>query len=112
MPFDGTDSADLFKNILNKKVKFPVDFNEDLKKLIAGLLRKDPKRRYGARKVMKHKFFSGYDFDSLYKKKLEAPYHPSVKSDSDTSNFGEIKVPMLNKENCPEILSNDIFQDW
>lgn len=112
MPFEGKNASELFYNIAHEKVRFPADFDENAKTLIAGLLRKDPKKRYSAKKVLKHKFFAGVDFQALLERKLECPYFPSVKGRSDTSNFKEIKVPTLNKENCPEILEGDIFKDW
>lgn len=99
MPFKGSTAPELFKSILTTKPRYSVQIDPNINKLIKGLLRKDPKKRYGAKKVLEHVFFENMDFEKLFKKKLEVPFFPSVKSDSDTKNFAKIKVPRINKDN-------------
>jgi len=113
MPFQGNTPSELFKNILNGKPRLSPRIDNRINKLIKGLLRKDPKKRYGAKKVLEHEFFKSMDFEKLQKKKLEVPFFPSVKSASDTKNFAKVKVPRFNMDNCPELSpEEDIFQNW
>lgn len=99
LPFNGETHNDLFNNITNGKLRFPLNFDKDAKRLIIGLMKKDPTERYGLSKIMGSKFFKDVDFDKIKNRNLEPPYFPSVKKDGDTSNFKDIKVSMLNSEN-------------
>jgi serine/threonine protein kinase len=113
MPFCGSTPNDVFKAILDKSPKFPKEFDPEAKHLIKGLLRKDPTKRYGAKKVMAHPFFERVSFEDILSKSLEPPFFPTVTSDHDTNNFSKVKVPILNKENCPKLRAEeDIFRDW
>lgn len=112
-PFDAENHMDLFKKIVNEKVKFPSNLDKKAVKLLKNLLRKDPSKRWGVEEVMKCSFFERTNFDMMLNKSLEPPYFPSVTSDGDTSNFKKIKTPMLSKENCPKLAEkDDIFLDW
>ncbi|CUM65431.1 uncharacterized protein PRCAT00003070001 [Priceomyces carsonii] len=68
LPFDGHNEFDLFKNIVNERLKFPVikkasrttesDILElkFLKSLITGLLEKNPSKRLSIREIKEHRF--------------------------------------------------------
>jgi serine/threonine protein kinase len=112
-PFDAETHKELFSSIIHDKVRFPKDIDSDVKTVISGLLRKDPNKRYGFKKLLKQEFFQNIDLKLLKKKELEPPFFPSVKKEGDTSNFKKIKIAMLNEENCPPISrEDDIFLDW
>jgi hypothetical protein len=57
-----------------------------LKKLLTGLLQKDPNLRYGFREIITSEWFQ-IDFKLLYQKKLAAPYIPNLINNTDVSNF-------------------------
>ena len=44
-------------------------------------------QRGGIKDVQKHKWFEGFSWESLRNQTLEAPYIPTVKDNSDLSNF-------------------------
>ena len=82
-------------------------------KLLKELLRKDPAKRISLENIEKCSFFSRINFNEILEKRLEPPFFPSVQSDDDTSNFKQIKTPMLSNENCPKLnKEHDIFLDW
>ena len=113
MPFDADNHKDLFQKIIKDKPKFPKNIDRSAYRLIKSLLNKNPTERKSIPEIMKSSFFKGTDFDGILMKDLEPPFFPSVKSDNDTSNFKQIKAPMLSKENCPKLLpKDDIFLDW
>mmetsp|Transcript_35978 Transcript_35978/g.35585 ORF Transcript_35978/g.35585 Transcript_35978/m.35585 type:complete len:215 (-) Transcript_35978:155-799(-) len=65
-PFTGSSQMEIFENIKYGEVSFPRGLDMEVMKLIVSLLRKDPKKRKcKAKKVMKHKFFQDFDFNSL-----------------------------------------------
>lgn len=49
LPFQGDSPQELYKQIIQAKPLIPGSLNRDVTKLITGLLRKDPKKRYGAK---------------------------------------------------------------
>ena len=67
-PFDAATHKELFSMILKEKVRFPKDIDPDAKSVISGLLRKDPSKRYGFKKLLKHDFFKNIDLKLLKKK--------------------------------------------
>jgi len=46
-PFMDTDPTNIFKMILNDKIRFPKNFDHQAKKLIKGLCHKDLSKRFG-----------------------------------------------------------------
>ena len=117
-PHDADNTLELFRNIVNDPVKYPKNLDKRAKRLIKGLLNKDPSKRIcnqekGVDAIKQCSFFKGLDFSAILEKKLEPPFFPSVKSDDDTSNFKKFAVPMLHKENCPSLpREEDIFLNW
>ena len=78
-PFYALQQEDLFKNILSKKVSFPWKVSSQAKKLMSGLLTRDPTKRLGSNgteEIKAHKFFSGVDWDSVYRRELQPPVPP------------------------------------
>merc|ERR1712217_163927 len=67
--------------------------------LIRGLLRNDPSERLpmrpgGTQNIKDHKWFEGFDWQSMFALELEAPYKPVVKSKKDLANFSARKEDM------------------
>jgi len=91
-PFYSDNVQEMYSKILNQVVKFPPDVPEDAKSFISGLLSRDPKQRLGygptdSESIRVHPYFKNIDWDALVKKEIEPTFKPSVKGDTDTSNF-------------------------
>lgn len=92
LPFYSKDHEVLFELILVEEIKFPARLSEVAKALLSGLLQKDPAKRLGggegdAEDVKKHIFFESINFQELYDKKIDAPFKPDIKNDTDVSYF-------------------------
>jgi len=95
-PFYHQNLNSMYSKINTEKPKFPASVSQNVQDLITKLLVKKPENRLGSNKdiddIKKHKWFKtawkdGLDWDKLYKKEIDPPYKPKVKSDTDTSNF-------------------------
>jgi hypothetical protein len=94
VPFEGADTIDLYNAILRNDVSFPAYFSRTCKDLILRLLHGNQTKRLGNTKegiqgIIKHRWFSGFDWDGLLNRKMPAPIVPSVESPEDTKNFPE-----------------------
>ncbi|CAL8392198.1 RAC-alpha serine/threonine-protein kinase [Gadus morhua] len=92
LPFYSHDHEALFSLILTEEVRLPSTLSQAARRLLAGLLRKDPKARLGggpgdAKEVMKHQFFTGVRWEEVFLKKLTPPFKPQVTSEMDTRYF-------------------------
>lgn len=92
-PFvDDEDPMGIYQQVLSGQIHFPRFFDRSSKNLIKKILIADLTKRYGclrhgAADIKKHKWFSGFKFEELYKKALVPPFIPEVKDSTDTSNF-------------------------
>jgi len=114
-PFSDDDPMMVYQKILKGKLKFPSSFDSNAKSLVKHLLEIDLTKRYGNLKggvsdIKGHRFFKGYDFDSLLKKTISPPYVPKVKSSGDTSNFSN--YPDSDKQPPAIKSSEDPFLEW
>ena len=64
----------------------------------------------GVNDIKKHRFMNPINFNNLYLKKISAPYKPTVKSATDTSNFAHYDDSM--SENTAPIPTENPFKDW
>jgi len=88
----GMDQVVICKNIVNGRLTFPRNFNNDLKDLVKRLLSREIQTRLGNLKggvedIKQHAWFKPFDFEALMKRTLKAPWVPKVTSGTDTSNF-------------------------
>ena len=91
-PFYADDPMNVYEKILAGQVSIPSQFSRGLGDLIKKLLKTLQSKRLGrikggASSVMKQKWFSGFDWNSLLDRKLEVPMKPDMKSSEDLSNF-------------------------
>ena len=82
----------VYEKILSGQVSIPITFSRGLGDLVKKLLKTLQSKRLGrikggASSVMKQKWFSGFDWNSLLDRKLEVPMKPDMKSLEDLSNF-------------------------
>lgn len=91
-PFYARERKEMFLNILKKKPVMKQFFSDNCKNLIESLLETNPKQRLGANgveEIQKHPFFSSIDWKRLEQKKIEPPFIPDVKSDTDLKYFDQ-----------------------
>ena len=90
LPFTAMNEVELFRKITKCKVHFPSYLENDVKDLLGKLLVKRKKRigcgSDGATEIRRHAFFKSIDWDTLYRKEMEAPWKPDLSPDSDLSN--------------------------
>ncbi|XP_076284665.1 cGMP-dependent protein kinase, isozyme 2 forms cD5/T2-like [Lasioglossum baleicum] len=75
-------------------IEFPRSITQNAKALIKELCRDNPAERLGYQKggiseIRKHKWFDGFNWESLRSRTLEPPIMPRVQGATDTTNFDE-----------------------
>eukprot|EP00904_Undaria_pinnatifida_P012131 jgi/Undpi1/8048/HiC_scaffold_24.g10520.m1 len=106
-PFYALDPMSTYENILACKVHTPISFSKSVKDIVRRLLKINKGKRLGgtsggAASVMKHKWFSGFNWKGLLKKELEVPINPELDGPFDASNFTSPRAPDDEAEPCPE----------
>ena len=87
------DTTEIFKAILTyvsadaPTLAWSWFFPADAKDLIMKLLVSDPETRMKPKEMMRHAFLETIDTIQLETRTLEAPYVPTIASDTDTNNF-------------------------
>jgi len=94
VPFYSDDPMEVYQLILACDLKFPSHFSRACMDLVSKLMMQNQTKRLGnmkngIRDIIKHKWFSGFDWDGLLKGKLNPPIKPIVKNSEDMSNFDE-----------------------
>jgi serine/threonine protein kinase len=105
-PFYCQDREKLFEKIRKAELLYPPSVSRPAKKVLVGLLTKDPTRRLGsgdsdALEIQKTEFFSSIDFDKLMRGELAAPWKPNISGSLDTSQFDKefTKMPIFSPPN-------------
>ena len=91
-PFYNEDTQEMYRRILFQPLHCPSSMSPAAAEIVTALLHRDPTKRlghHGAAEVQSHPFFDPIDWDMLGDKRLPAPWKPTVKSATDTSNFDE-----------------------
>lgn len=74
----------MYGKILNDPLRFGEEFSTEARKILSGLLTRNPLRRLGVRgadEIKRHAFFHNHiDFNLLKEKKIQPPFKPSVAS--------------------------------
>lgn len=91
-PFRGEDEEEIYDAIMTDEPLYPIHMPRDSVSILQKLLTREPELRLGAgptdaQEVMSHAFFRNINWDDVYHKRIPAPFIPSVKSKTDTSNF-------------------------
>ena len=91
-PFYAEDPMEVYEKILTGNPVMPSFFTRNLSDLVKKLLRSQQSKRLGNTRggtsaVIKHKWFSSFDWASLENRDMKPPYEPTVKSIDDISNF-------------------------
>jgi len=91
-PFYHPNMHTMYTKIRKENPKYPASVSKDVQDFISRLLIKDPKERLGSGKkdveeLKNHHWFRSLNWEDVFARKIEPPYKPNVKSDTDTSNF-------------------------
>jgi len=86
------DPMKTYSKIMHGQLAFPMHFSKPGVDLIRRLLHHKPTKRLGvlkggAKLIMEHAWFRGFDWDAFLKKKLTAPIIQAVRNPEDLSNF-------------------------
>lgn len=101
-PFYADDPLAAYKKILNTEPNMPSILSRPAKSLITKLLKKDQLKRLGntmegVQAIFHHIWFSGFDWDALERREMDAPFVPKVEDKEDTSNFDKVEVDFSSK---------------
>eukprot|EP01121_Diplochlamys_sp_Union-15-3_P009082 TRINITY_DN2450_c0_g2_i3.p1 TRINITY_DN2450_c0_g2~~TRINITY_DN2450_c0_g2_i3.p1 ORF type:complete len:421 (-),score=96.71 TRINITY_DN2450_c0_g2_i3:80-1342(-) len=88
-PFYSKNINVMYQKILSAQLAFPSYVDDDAKSLLEGLLERDVNKRFRAEQVRVHPFFKDIEWEKLYKREIEAPWKPGVKSATDISQIDE-----------------------
>lgn len=96
---------EVYEKILSGNPSMPTFFTRNLSDLIKKLLRSQQGKRLGNTRggtaaVVKHKWFSSFDWASIESGDAKAPYLPTIKGKDDVTNFdqfdeGEVPVSIF-----------------
>lgn len=93
-PFYADDPMEVYEKILGGAPQMPNNFTRNLSDLIKKLLRSQQGKRLGNTRggtaaVVKHKWFSSFDWASLENGDMAAPYVPTIMAKDDVTNFDQ-----------------------
>jgi len=93
-PFYAEDPMEVYEKILSGNPAFPTFFTRNLSDLIKKLLRSQQAKRLGNTRggtaaVVKHKWFSSFDWAGLESGETKAPYVPTISGKDDVTNFDQ-----------------------
>ncbi|KAH0788551.1 AGC family protein kinase [Histomonas meleagridis] len=100
-PFYSDNVEKMIRSIMFDSIEYPVNMSPEAVDLCKKLLQKDPKKRLGsgpldAEEIKRHSFFAGINWTNVMNKKTCPKYIPTIKSETDTSNFDEEFTEMPN----------------
>lgn len=105
-PFFDSNIEQMYRKIQNEDVPFPSrrSISTELMDLLLGLLRKDPRERFGKNisDILTHPYFKGTDWDLLLQKKIKAPWKPKLSSALDV---GYVDTEFTNLDVTNEVCS-------
>ena len=94
-PFFCDNQEKMYQLIIKAELRFPkkINISDEARDLLQKLLIKNQDERLGSKSgfndIRIHPFFKGFDFDALEKRKIEAPFKPTLKDSMDVTNFDE-----------------------
>ncbi|CAD5119825.1 DgyrCDS8408 [Dimorphilus gyrociliatus] len=86
-PFYSTNVDEMYRNILQKPLRFPNSASKDSINILTGMLQKDKSKRLGHENdfldIRKHAFFAPINWEKLDQRAITPPYNPNVGGDLD-----------------------------
>ena len=115
-PFVDDDPMGIYQQVLSGRLIFPRGYDKGAKYLTKKLLTADLTKRYGCLKagagnIKSCKWFTGFSWDGLLKRKIDAPIQPEVASATDTSNF-EFYPDSTEETTVPLLAGTDPFEGF
>ena len=91
-PFYSRNCQEMYHAIINAPLVFKQSATRDARHLLIGLLQKNPKKRLGSGhrdfdEIKEHIFFDQIDWDDLLNKRIEPPFNPMVRDETDLTNI-------------------------
>lgn len=101
-PFYADDPMEVYEKILRGNPTIPTFFSRNLADLVRKLLRSQQGKRLGNGRggtsgIVKHKWFSSFDWAALEASEMKAPFKPTINTKDDVSNFerfDEVELPV------------------
>jgi novel protein kinase C epsilon type len=89
---DSEDEGNVYRQILQAKLRFPLNIKGSARKFIEELLVREPTKRLGCHpaieaEIKKHDYFKNLDWQDVEQRKLKPNFIPETKDAKDTSNF-------------------------
>jgi|EP00161_Ancyromonas_sigmoides_P006997 serine/threonine protein kinase len=104
-PFYSKNGPLMIKQIMEAEIKFPAHFSEDARSICTALLSRDPAQRLGSRggadEVKTHPFFASLDWEAMYRKGIDPPFKPKMRSETDLVNFDPRFTEMTPTDESP-----------
>ena len=109
---ENNTQGDISKRILNSQPPIPRTLSVEAQSFISGLLHKDPSQRLGGmgqglEEIKSHAIFQGLDWKLLSARQVLPPFKPTVRDETDTSNFSEEFTQMLPVDSPAVIPTNN-----
>ena len=120
-PFRIPKGSYLTAELYKKKITIPEFVTEEAKDLISSLLVPNPKKRLGygpdgAKKIKEHEYFSGINWEDAWNKKLEPPFVPILKSETDLTYFDKMfteeKIEGSKVSEVPSSIANSDYKGF
>lgn len=109
-PFYDENPFGIYQKVIGGRVDFPRHFELMATALIKRLLTHDRSKRYGCLKggaddIKGHRWYRGFDWESLLSRQLQPEYTPSARAADDTSTFD--RYPESTEASAPAIPAMD-----
>ena len=91
-PFYSEERKEIYRNAVQRPVRFSRHINPQAADLISGLLKKDPFERLGSQggaEIMRHQWFSDVDWQALERKQVKPRFVPNIQGPLDDQYFSE-----------------------
>ncbi|KAI9320229.1 kinase-like domain-containing protein [Dichotomocladium elegans] len=114
-PFWADTHMEMYHRVLDDPLDFPPHFGQVTRDFLTGLLERNPRKRLGvdgAESVKMHPFFESIDWPAVAQLKLEPPYIPKLRSETDISNFDDNFVtmtPRISRSSSLDLSVDDPF---
>ncbi|KAI7876641.1 kinase-like domain-containing protein [Mucor mucedo] len=98
-PFWADTHMEMYKRVLEDNLEFPSRFDPITCNFLTGLLEKEACERLGwgedgIEDIKSHPYFESIDWNIVAQRKMIPPYIPSIKNETDLSNFDEMFTNM------------------
>lgn len=90
VPFYHPNVQTMYGKILEDQLRLPSYLSEEACTLLKGLINKDPKKRFGFKRLRNSSFFQGFEWDKLINQEIEPPLKPFKERDIKIASNGVV----------------------